>query len=101
EALTQGLPHAKPRVDAFDDDYEVVVVVSNDSDLAEPIRLVRQKFGKKVLVLHPCGPGRTRSIELRWVATKSLSVDVSLLGACQFPPTLTDANGTIHKPASW
>ncbi|MGZ3379313.1 MAG: hypothetical protein ACXVBB_03530, partial [Isosphaeraceae bacterium] len=64
-------------------------------------RLVRQKFGKKVLVLHPCGPGRTRSIELRWVATKSLSVDVSLLGACQFPPTLNDANGTIHKPASW
>ncbi len=88
-------------VDAFDDDYEVVVVVSNDSDLAEPIRLVRQKFGKKVLVLHPCGPGRTRSIELRRVATKSLSVDVSLLGACQFPPTLTDANGTIHKPPRW
>lgn len=88
-------------VDAFDDDYEVAVVVSNDSDLAEPIRLVRQKFGKKVLVLHPCGPGRTRSIELRRVATKSLSVDVSLLGACQFPPTLTDANGTIHKPARW
>ncbi len=86
-------------VDAFVDDYEVDV--SNDSDLAEPIRLVRQKFGKKVLVLHPCGPGRTRSIELRRVATKSLSVDVSLLGACQFPPTLTDANGTIHKPARW
>ena len=25
-------------VDAFDDDYEAAVVVSNDSDLAEPIR---------------------------------------------------------------
>ena len=36
-------------VDAFDADYEAAVVVSNDSDLAEPIRLVRQKFGKKVL----------------------------------------------------
>ena len=35
-------------------DYEAAVVVSNDSDLAEPIRLVRQKFGKKVLVMHPC-----------------------------------------------
>ena len=38
-------------VDAFDDDYEMAVVVTNDSDLAEPIRLVRQKFRKKVLVL--------------------------------------------------
>jgi len=88
-------------VDAFDDDYEAAVVVSNDSDLAEPIRLVRQKFRKKVLVLHPCGRGRTRSVELRRVATKSLLADTSLLPACQFPATLTDANGTIHKPARW
>ena len=88
-------------VDAFDDDYEAAVVVSNDSDLAEPIRLVRQKFRKKVVILHPCRPGRSRSFELRKVATKSLNVDASLLGACQFSPTLTDANGTIHKPAKW
>ena len=39
--------------------------------LAEPIRLVRQKFRKKVLVLHPCGPGRAMSVELRRVASKS------------------------------
>jgi uncharacterized LabA/DUF88 family protein len=31
-------------VDAFDDEYEAAVVVTNDSDLAEPIRLVRPKF---------------------------------------------------------
>jgi len=31
-------------VDAFDDNYETAVVVSNDSDLAEPMRLVRQKL---------------------------------------------------------
>ncbi len=88
-------------VDAFDDDYEVAVVVSNDSDLAEPIRLVRQKFKKKVLILHPCRPGRKPSLELRKVATKSLLVDDSLLPGCLFPAKLTDVNGTIHKPARW
>jgi uncharacterized LabA/DUF88 family protein len=88
-------------IDAFDNEYETAVVVSNDSDLAEPIRLVRQKFKKKVLVLHPCRPGRKLSFELRKVATKSLRVDNSLLPACHFPSTLTDANGTIHKPATW
>jgi hypothetical protein len=77
------------------------VVVSNDSDLAEPIRLVRKKFKKKVLVMHPCGPGRALSVQLRRVATKSLIVDSSLLPACQFSSTLTDAHGTIHKPARW
>jgi hypothetical protein len=54
-----------------------------------------------VLVLHPCGPGRALSVELRRVSSKSLIVDASLLPTCQFPATLTDAHGTIHKPASW
>lgn len=89
-------------VDAFDQDYDAAVVISNDSDLAEPIRLVRQKFHKPVIVLHPCGQGRKPSFELRKVASKSVMVDASLLTACQFPATLTDAAGrTIHKPASW
>jgi len=88
-------------VDAFDDEYEAAVVVSNDSDLAEPIRRLRQRFRKRVLVLHPCGPGRSPSIELRRVATKSLIVDASLLPTCQFPATLTDPHGTIRKPARW
>ena len=89
-------------VDAFDNDYEAAVVISNDSDLAEPIRLVRRKFGKTVIVLHPCGPGRSPSIELRKVASKSLLVNAALLPTCQFSDTLTDSAGrTIHKPASW
>jgi hypothetical protein len=88
-------------VDGFDDDYEAAVVVSHDSDLAEPVRLVRQKFRKKVLVLHPCAPGRALSVELRRVASKSLILDTSLLPRCQFPATLTDLHGTIHKPARW
>jgi len=88
-------------VDAFDDDYEAAVVVSNDSDLAEPIRLVRQKFGKKVLVMRTCSHVRALSVELRRVASKSLIVDASLLPTSQFPATLADAHGTIHKPARW
>ena len=89
-------------VDAFDDDYDAAIVVSNDSDLAEPIRLVRQKFKKPVIVLHPCGPGRKPSYTLQKVASKSLILDTRLLPACQFPDTLIDSDGrTIHKPTSW
>ncbi len=88
-------------VDAFDDDYKAAVVVSNDSDLAEPIRLVRQKFGKKALFMHPRSHWRALSVELRRVASNSLIVDASLLPTSQFPATLTDAHGTIHKPARW
>jgi hypothetical protein len=78
------------------------VVISNDSDLTEPIRLAGRKFGKPVMVLHPCGSGRKLSYELQKVASRSMKVDASLLPSCLFPATLTDAAGrTIHKPASW
>ncbi len=33
--------------------FDVAVVVSNDSDLLEPIRIVREQLGKKVGILNP------------------------------------------------
>ncbi len=89
-------------IDAFDDDYEVAVVISNDSDLAEPIFQVRQKFRKTVIVLHPCRGKRRPSVELKRVASYSALVNCALFPTCQFPQTLMDADGrAIHKPASW
>jgi uncharacterized LabA/DUF88 family protein len=88
-------------LDAFENDYEVAVVVSNDSDLAEPISLVRKRLNKKVLVLMPCSGGRRQSVELKKVATKAVTVDPAILATSQFPPQLPDAHGMIHKPASW
>lgn len=94
-------------LDAFDDDYEGAVVVSNDSDLAEPIRLVRTRFKRRMIVLHPCShPNRNPSIELRKAAAlragkPSLIVQEALLAASQFPPSMTDAHGTFSKPAGW
>ena len=35
-------------LDGFDNEYEVAVVISNDSDLQLPIRLVRERLGKEV-----------------------------------------------------
>lgn len=88
-------------LDAFENDYEAAIVVSNDSDLAEPINLVRKRLKKKVLVLMPCGPGRRESVELKKAASKAIKVDAALIAASQFPPQLPDAHGMIHKPESW
>jgi hypothetical protein len=88
-------------VDAFDSAFDVAVVVSNDSDLATPIRIVRKKFNRPVLALLPCTKGRPSSVELRKVASKGVMVDAAHLPLAQSPPNLTDAKGTFHKPASW
>lgn len=88
-------------VDAFENDYDVAVIVSNDSDLCEPIDLVRKKLNKKVIALLPCGPGRNQSYHLKKVVNKAMVADAALIAACQLPPQIPDANGIIHKPATW
>ena len=47
--------------DGFEDDYECAVVVSNDSDLMEPIKVVRHSLGKSVGVLYIPTGGQARS----------------------------------------
>ncbi len=51
-------------------------------------------------------PGRGPSIELKKAAAlragkPSLIVQEPLFDASQFPPTLDDDHGNIHKPAGW
>lgn len=97
-------------LDGFNKDYEVAVVITNDSDLAEPIRLVRQELKLPVLVLHPCKiadssraiAGSRVSVELQRSSTKSIVIKEASLAASQFPDTLQDAqNRTITKPIGW
>lgn len=85
-------------VDAFRKDCEVAVVISNDSDLAQPVRIVKDELGIKVGVVNP-HPAKFRSRSLECTFFKQLSA--SALPRAQFPATLTDAKGTIHKPSDW
>jgi len=43
-------------LDAFDRDFEAAIVISNDSDLAVPIRHARSKFNKSSGAIHPIHP---------------------------------------------
>ena len=84
--------------DAFDGDYEVAVVISSDSDLKLVIEIVRNKLGLPVGVLNP---QKVTSWALQKTATFYRSIREGPLKASQFPITLTDAQGTITKPAGW
>lgn len=84
-------------VDAYEHDFEAAVVITDDSDLAEPISIVRRRLKHHVTVLSPRGKSRT----LSQVATRFRPIDVAHLAASQFSPMLVDAYGTITKPATW
>lgn len=84
--------------DAHLDRYDVAVVVSNDSDLIEPMRIVRREMGKCVGVLnpqrHPC-----KAIVPEVDFFKQIRQGA--IAASQFPDVMTDARGSFHKPAKW
>jgi hypothetical protein len=78
--------------------FEVAVVVSNDSDLLEPIKIVREQLGKTVGILNPQkNPSRALLPHIDFIK----QIRGGVLGAAQFPATLTDATGTFTKPAAW
>lgn len=68
--------------DGFRGEYDQAVVVSNDSDLVEPISIVRNELKLPVGVLSPHGPSGKPSYHLQRVASFYRRIDRSLLGAC-------------------
>jgi hypothetical protein len=85
-------------MDGFRGDYEVAVVISTDSDLALPMRLVRTQLQLPVGLLKP---GKWFTNELVRAASFWKPIREGVLASSQLPPQLTDEHGTITKPSSW
>jgi uncharacterized LabA/DUF88 family protein len=87
-------------VDAFREDADAFAVVSNDSDLTEPIRIVCHELGKVVGVLNPQATPSQRLLQCRPSFAKPIRAGV--LRASQLPASIIDASGhTITKPSGW
>lgn len=85
--------------DAARDAFSEALLVSNDSDLTEAVRIATQDFGKTV---HVRSPDITVSNALAHVATTGLPLDVKLFKSCLFPVSLTNAAGVvISRPTAW
>jgi uncharacterized LabA/DUF88 family protein len=84
--------------DAHNNGFELAVVISNDSDLVEPIRIVIGELNLPVIVINPYPKN---SIQLRNIASGVRSLRVGLLNASQFPVTLNDIVGQFNKPHTW
>jgi hypothetical protein len=78
--------------------FEVAVVVSNDSDLLEPIKIVRDQLGKKVGILNSHKkPSRALLPHIDFIK----QIRGGALQASQFPATMSDQHGTFTKPVMW
>lgn len=83
--------------DAWKDCFDVAAIVSNDTDLVEPIRIVTKERGKQVILVHP---GRWNAAPaLVAVANSVRHLHPAMLKAAQFPGTIPGSN--IIKPNHW
>jgi len=85
-------------LDAFQNDCEVALVITNDSDLKEPITLTQSVLGISVGVANPHPPQR-RSRALQPTFFKQIRA--SALRGSQFPAVMSDSRGEFRKPATW
>lgn len=85
--------------DAFIDAFDVAVIITNDSDLAEPVRIAVQEAGKRVGLLVPV---KNPTQSLVQVASFHLHIRPGHLGKAQFPNPLPLPDGsTLAKPPGW
>lgn len=85
--------------DAAKDCFELAVLVANDADYREALRIVTQDFNKKVGLLCPYP---RPSQNLKKFAFFTHVIEWPDLVNAQFPHALTDRHGRrIHKPDDW
>lgn len=84
--------------DGHKHDYEAAVLITNDSDLLEAVRIVREDLYLTVGILNP--HPRPSQVLLQH-ASFIKPVRKGALAASRFPPTLTDQDGEFYKPLSW
>lgn len=84
--------------DAYLKRFEIAVLITNDSDLAEPVRIVSREIGLPIGILNP---HQFHSRELRQYATFVKRIRQGDLATSQFPPILTDRKGSFGKPNGW
>ena len=84
--------------DAFMKQFEVAALVSNDSDLMEPVRMVSRELGLPVGILNP---HQHHSCALKPNAAFMKRIRQADVAACQFPTIMADRRGQFHKPPTW
>jgi hypothetical protein len=85
-------------IDGMDGLYDEALVISNGSDLVEPIAVANHRFGP----VHVVRPNNQYNGQVAGAASSYRSIPGGLLAVCQLPPEVRLANGkTVTRPLEW
>ncbi len=81
--------------------FDVAVVISNDSDLQEPVRVVRHELGKAVGIVSPVDGNRPINPQLQEHASFVKRIREWVLMKSLFPEVMSDDGGVFYCPPKW
>lgn len=80
--------------EAVDDTYDTALVVTRDSDIAPAVRMVRQRFPlKEIVVVAP--PNAGHSTELIQAATRKAKINVQQVQRALLPQSVLRSDGSV------
>jgi len=86
--------------DAFQDSFDMALLISADGDLVGPIKKVKQLFPKKRVIV--VFPPKRHSNALKNVADVCLHLDRATLAKSVFPDKVVKADGfVLRRPSRW
>lgn len=86
--------------DAYDDAFDVALLISADSDLAPPVEALRKRFPRKQVIA--IAPPERQSKRLESVASAALRLGRKKIQDSQFPDEYTKPDGfVLRRPATW
>jgi len=88
-------------LDAFTGDSDLYAVLSNDSDLVTPLRMVRNELGRDTGLLTPVEPKRASNELKQTLPILHRAADIATVKLCQLPDALHDETGVITRPPKW
>jgi len=97
-------------LDCFKMGLDKVVMISNDSDLVEPVRIVKEELKLEIVVVLPLIYEKVvldknlrdkSNFSLMKASTSYHYIFERNLAKCQLPPVMKDEHGTINKPSTW
>ena len=84
--------------DAYQNNFECAVLISNDADLTPPLLHVKHNLKKLVIVISPY---KKINAELKKSSHFYKAISTKALEQCQFPEKMKDAKGEFFRPPKW
>ncbi|WP_368496901.1 NYN domain-containing protein [Herbiconiux sp. A18JL235] len=94
-------PGTRMTADAVTGSADMVVMLSNDSDLAGTMRMLKHEYGFRTGIIFPTPSSRSSKELIKTQPDFVAHVTEEALAASQFAEVLRDSNGSFHRPPKW